>query len=283
MAYQSIQVSVDADIAHITLHRPDKRNAMNLDFWREFPEAIRDIENHCRARVIILSGEGSMFSSGMDLSVFMTPDSSLISGDPGRRSENLRRTVLQLQAIFTQLEETRIPVLAAVHGGCIGGALNLVCACDCRYATEDAYFSVKETRLGMTADLGVLQRLPHQLSEGLVRELAYTGRKLSAREALERGFINQLFPDKDRMLAHVMDIACQIVANSPLAVAGSKEMLNFSRDHSVTDSLKYMATWQSGMFQPNEMMKAFQANIQKQPADFDDLWPVTPPLSQDES
>ncbi len=279
MAYQSIHVHVESDIATITLNRPDKRNAMNLDFWREFPEAIDDIENNCKARVIVLSGEGQMFSSGMDLAVFMKPNSKLISGDPGRRNENLRRTVLQLQNIFNKLEQSRIPVLAAIHGGCIGGALNLVCACDCRYATDDAYFSLKETQLGMTADLGALQRLPHLIPEGLAREMAYTGRKVDANEALRTGLVNQLFSDKSSMMAYVTDIAQQITRNSPLAVSGSKEMLNYARDHSVTDSLNYMATWQSGMFQPGEMMKAFQAKVQKQPAEYEALWPVEPPLS----
>ncbi|MDB2384394.1 crotonase/enoyl-CoA hydratase family protein [Endozoicomonas sp.] len=279
MEYQSIRIHIEAGIATLTLNRPEKRNALNLDFWREFPDAIATIDNQSLARVIIINGEGSVFSSGMDLSVFMNPGSRLISGEHGRRSEDLRRTVLQLQNILNRLENARMPVLTAINGGCIGGALNLVCASDCRYATNDAYFSLKETQLGMTADLGALQRLPSLISGGLARELAYTGRKMSAKEALESGFVNQVFSDKKSMDEHVLAIAQQIAANSPLAVTGSKEMLNYARDHSVSDSLNYMATWQSGMFQPNEMMKTFQANVQKQPADYDDLWPVNPPLS----
>lgn len=282
MAYQSIRVSIDGDLAHLCLHRPKKLNAMNALFWKEFPQAIQDIEDNCRARAIILSGEGRMFCSGMDTSVFINPDPRLVSGDPGRRHENLRRTVLQLQALLTRLEEARIPVIAAIHGGCIGGGLNLVSACDFRYATEDAYFSLKEIQLGMTADLGALQRLPYQLPEGLVRELAYTGRKLSAREALAVGFINGLFPDQDSLLSHATDIARQIAENSPLAVAGCKEMLNFARDHSVADSLKYMATWQSGMFHPGEIMKALQARLHKQAANYEPLWPVQPPLPSED-
>lgn len=279
MADSFLDVQIDAGIATVSLNRPEKRNALNLDFWYSFPEIIRDIDNNSRARVIILKAQGSVFSAGMDLSIFMNCGNKLIQGEPGRRSENLRRTVKQLQAAINVLEECRIPVLGAIQGGCIGGAFNLVSACDCLYATNDAYFSLKETQLGMTADLGALQRLPYKMPEALVRELAFTGRKFPASEALQAGLLNAVVQDKQQLMTHVHQIAKQIAANSPLAVTGSKEMLNYARDHSVIDSLNYMATWQSGMFQPGEMMKAFQANSNNQPADYDELWPVEPPLS----
>ncbi len=279
MADSFLKVQIDAGIATVSLNRPEKRNALNLDFWYSFPEIIRDIDHNSRARVIILRAQGSVFSAGMDLGVFMCPGNKLIQGEPGRRSENLRRTVQQLQAVVSIIENCRLPVLGAIQGGCIGGAFNLVSACDCLYATDDAYFSVKETQLGMTADLGALQRLPYKMPEALLRELAFTGRKLPASEAHRVGLINAVVPDQQQLMAHVHQIAKQIADNSPLAVTGSKEMLNYARDHSVNDSLNYMATWQSGMFQPGEMMKAFQANMTKQPADYDELWPVEPPLS----
>lgn len=182
---------------------------------------------------------------------------------------------MQLQDTLSSLENIRLPVLAAIQGGCIGGALDLVCAADSRYCTEDAYFTIKETELGMTADVGTLQRLPKLMPEGVVRELAYTGRKFSAQEAKELGFVNALYADHDALVAGVMEIAAQIAANSPLAVTGCKEMLNYSRDHTVADSLKYMATWQAGMFRPTDMMKTFQAKAQKQTPGYDDLFPVT--------
>ncbi len=279
MDFKTLKLSIDKGIAHLELHRPDKLNAMNADSWKELPAAVRAIDHEASARVIVISGSGRMFCSGMDLSVFMKPSMQTMSGEEGRRKENFRRLVMQLQDTFTALEEIRIPVLTAVHSGCIGAGLNLVTAADCRYATEDAYFSVKETQLGMTADVGVLQRLPKLIPEGMARELAFTGRKMSAQEALNFGLVNALFSDKDSMLNAVMDIARQIAANSPLAIAGTKEMINFGRDHSVADSLKYMATWQSGMFQPNEMAKAFQASAQKIAPDYEELWPVKPPLS----
>ncbi|WP_336366351.1 crotonase/enoyl-CoA hydratase family protein [Marinobacter sp. C2H3] len=272
--YESFAVEVNNHIAHVQFCRPDALNTMNRAFWLELPRCVQDIEANTDARVIVLSSTGKHFSAGMDLSVFTDPKSVPMSGDPGRMAENLRRVVLQLQDTLTALENVRLPVLAAVQGGCIGGALDLVCAADSRYCTADAYFTIKETELGMTADVGTLQRLPKLMPEGVVRELAYTGRKFEAAEAHRLGFVNAVYDTQEAMLAGVMAIAAQIAANSPLAVTGCKEMIHFARDHSVADSLKYMATWQSGMFRPTDMMKSFQAKAQKQAPQYDDLFPV---------
>jgi enoyl-CoA hydratase len=216
----------------------------------------------------------------MDLAVFTSPNSIPMSGDPARMAENLRRAVLQLQQVFNVLEDVRIPVVAAIHGGCIGGAVDMISACDSRYCTEDAYFTIKETQLGMTADLGTMQRLPHLIPQGIMRELAYTGRNFSAQEAKEIGLVNKVYPTHEAMLDSVMEIAAQIAKQSPMAVAGCKEMINYSRDHSVADSLKYMATWQSGMFRPQDMMKCFAAKAQKADPAFDPLLPIKPLFSK---
>ncbi|PAV48882.1 enoyl-CoA hydratase [Pseudomonas sp. HAR-UPW-AIA-41] len=274
MTYKSFTVTLAEHIAHVQLSRPEALNSMNADFWVELPQCMRDIEASGEARVIVISSTGKHFSAGMDLGVFTNPKSVPMGGDPGRMAENLRRVVMQLQATLSSLEEVRLPVLAAIHGGCIGGALDMVCAADCRYATADAYFTIKETELGMTADVGTLQRLPKLIPQGVVRELAFTGRNFSAQEALALGLVNQVFDNQEAMLEGVMAIAAQIAKHSPLAVTGCKEMLNYSRDHSVADSLKYMATWQSGMFRPNDMMKTFQAKATKSQAQFDNLFPV---------
>jgi enoyl-CoA hydratase len=210
----------------------------------------------------------------MDLGVFSDTSTMPQSKDPSRMAEGLRRLVLQLQDSLSTLEEVRLPVLTAIQGGCIGGALDLVCASDSRYCTADAYFTIKETELGMTADVGTLQRLPKLIPAGIVKELAFTGRKFSAAEAQQFGLVNRVYDDQESMLVGVMEIAAQIAANSPLAVTGCKEMLNYSRDHTVEDSLKYMATWQAGMFRPNDMMKTFQAKAMKTQAEYDDLLPV---------
>ena len=274
MTYKSFTVTLAEHIAHVQLSRPEALNSMNADFWVELPQCMRDIEASGEARVIVISSTGKHFSAGMDLGVFTNPKSVPMGGDPGRMAENLRRVVMQLQATLSSLEEVRLPVLAAIHGGCIGGALDMVCAADCRYATADAYFTIKETELGMTADVGTLQRLPKLIPQGVVRELAFTGRNFSAQEALALGLVNQVFESQETMLDGVMAIAAQIAKHSPLAVTGCKEMLNYSRDHSVADSLKYMATWQSGMFRPHDMMKTFQAKATKSQAQFDNLFPV---------
>lgn len=272
--YESFNIEVKDHIAHVQFSRPEALNSMNKAFWLELPRCVHDIEANTDARVIVISSTGKHFSAGMDLGVFSDPKSVPMSGDPGRMAENLRRVVLQLQDTLSSLEKVRLPVLAAVHGGCIGGALDLVCAADSRYCTVDAYFTIKETELGMTADVGTLQRLPKLMPEGVVRELAYTGRKFGAEEAQRLGFVNTVYENQEAMLEGVMAIAAQIAANSPLAVTGCKEMINFSRDHSVEDSLKYMATWQAGMFRPGDMMKTFQAKAQKQAPTYDALFPV---------
>ena len=272
--YESFKIDVKDQIAHVQFSRPEAMNTMNKAFWLELPRCMQDIEANTDARVIVISSTGKHFSAGMDLGVFSDPKSVPMSGDPGRMAENLRRVVLQLQDTLTSLEKVRLPVLAAVHGGCIGGALDLVCAADSRYFTADAYFTIKETELGMTADVGTLQRLPKLMPQGVVRELAYTGRKFGAEEAQRLGFVNTVYDSQEAMLEGVMAIAAQIAAHAPLAVTGCKEMLNYSRDHSVEDSLRYMATWQAGMFRPTDMMKTFQAKAQKQTPVYDDLFPV---------
>lgn len=278
--FQSLSLDIDNKIAHIRLNCPDTLNTMTPAFWQELPAVLRRIDEEAAARVIVLSSTGKHFSAGMDLSVF-TGNALLGNNDPvtelGRKHENMRRTVLQLQRVFTLLERVRMPVLAAIQGGCIGGAVDMVTACDIRYCTADAFFSIEETKLGMTADLGTLQRLPRLIPEGLVRELAYTGRRLSADEAKTAGLVNQVYADQETMLAGVMATAAEIAARSPLAIAGCKEMILYSRDHSLEDSLNYMAVWQSGMFQPQtDMMETFVAKSERRAPQFDDLWPNKP-------
>mgnify|MGYP001304966913 FL=1 len=272
--YKSFNVTLENKVAHVQFSRPEAMNSMNKAFWLELPQCMRDIEVLTDTRVIVISSTGKHFSAGMDLGVFSDSSTMPQSKDPSRMAEGLRRLVLQLQATLSSLEEIRLPVLTAIHGGCIGGALDLVCAADSRYCTADAYFTIKETELGMTADVGTLQRLPKLIPAGIVKELAFTGRKFTAQEAQQFGLVNRVYDDQESMLVGVMEIAAQIAANSPLAVTGCKEMLNYSRDHSVEDSLKYMATWQAGMFRPNDMMKTFQAKAMKTQPEYDDLLPI---------
>jgi len=268
--YTCLKVSIVNNIAHIQLNRPKELNSMIPAFWYELPECVRVIDNNSLARVIVISSTGKHFSAGMDLSVFTNMGDSF-NEEAGRRAEQMRRGVLELQDAFNALEEIRLPVLAAVQGGAIGGAVDMLSACDSRYCTKDAFFCIKETQIGMTADVGTLQRLSHLMPHGLVRELAYTGRNMDSREAQETGFVNQIFADQNEMLAGVMAIATQIAGHSPLAVSGCKEMLNYSRDHTVTDSLNYMATWQSGMLQMTDVQEAMQATKEKRQPNFAEL------------
>ena len=274
MTYKSVTVTQAEHIAHVQLSRPEALNSMNADFWVELPQCMRDIEASGEARVIVISSTGKHFSAGMDLGVFSNPKSVPLGGDPGRLAENLRRVVLQLQATLSSLEEVRLPVLAAIHGGCIGGALDMVCAADCRYATADAYFTIKETELGMTADVGTLQRLPKLIPQGVVRELAFTGRNFSAQEALALGLVNQVFESQEAMLAGVMAIAAQIAKHSPLAVTGCKEMLNYSRDHSVAQALDHTVMMQAAILNGQDILSMVQSRMSGQPAAFKDLQPI---------
>lgn len=280
MSYSTLTVDINDNIAHIQLNRPNELNSMNIEFWQEFPNALKEIDQQAAARVIVLSATGKHFCAGMDINIF-TNGTFNSNVELGRKHENMARIVRQLQDTFSLLEQVRMPILVAVQGGCIGGALDMISACDIRYATDNAFFSIEETKLGITADLGTLQRLPYLIPSGLVREMAYTGRRLSAEEALNAGLVNALFPNHSALLAGVMDIARQIALNSPLAVTGCKTMLNYSRDHSLNDSLSHMAMWQSGMFQPqNDMQECFNAKADKRSPQFEQLCKITSTIAK---
>jgi enoyl-CoA hydratase len=278
MGYSCFDVEITDKVAHLRLNRPDELNTMVPAFWSELPQIVREIDDDGSARVIVLSSTGKHFSAGMDLSVFtggagLPGNEEPRTTEMGRTRARLRQTALLLQESFNALEKARQPVLAAVQGGCVGGAVDMVTACDCRYATADAFFVVQEINIGMTADVGTLQRLPKLIPEGVARELAYTGRRMPAARAKEVGLVNEVFDTQEAMLEAVMEIAREIAAKSPLAIWGTKEMVNYARDHSVADGLNYIATWQTGMFQPADMMESFAAKSEKRDPRFDDLLP----------
>lgn len=275
-AWTCFSVSIEDGVAHIQLNRPEALNAMNRAFWNELPAIVRDIDDNARARCIVISSTGKHFSAGMDLSVFTDGDSlnPLAQSDPQNAAESFRRHVHHLQGTFSCLDEARMPVIVAVQGGCIGGAVDLTSACDIRYAAADAFFVIQEINIGMTADVGTFPRLCKLIPEGWVRELAYTGRRLPAAKAREIGLVNEVFETHEALVEHALATAREIASKSPLAVAGSKVMINYARDHTIKDSLDYIATWQSGMFSPIHMMEAFQAKAQKRDAEFPDLLPL---------
>ena len=280
MTYRCFNVEIKDHIAHLQLKRGDELNTMVPEFWKELPEIVRDIDAGAKARVIVISSTGKHFSGGMDLSVFTSGNSAGTAAaaskeERGRTRANLRLSVLEIQETFNVLERARMPVLMAIQGGCVGGAVDFASACDCRYATEDAFFVIQEINIGMTADVGTFPRLCHLMPEGMVRELAYAGRRLPAQKALQLGLVNAVFPTQEAMLDHVMGLAKEIAGKSPLAVHGSKVMINYARDHTIADGLDYIATWQAGMYNPEtDMKESFMAKAEKRDAAFGDLLPL---------
>ena len=284
MGYTCFDVTEIDHVVHVQLNRPDSLNSMIPEFWSELPEIIRGVSDEGPARAIVISSTGKHFSAGMDLAVFTgggglsahaapRPNSSPRSKEEGRQRAHMRESAIALQESFTVLEKARMPVIAAVQGGCIGGAVDMVTACDMRYVSADAFFVIQEINIGMTADVGTLQRLPKLIPDAIVRELAYLGGRMPAQRAYEVGLVNGVFETHDALITGALDVAAQIATKSPLAIWGSKEMITYSRDHTVADSLTYIATWQSGMFQPADMMESFSARAEKRDPNFDDLLP----------
>lgn len=262
--YETLAVELEQQVATVFLNRPDKANSMSAAMWIELQHCFEWCDSEPDVRAVILAGNGKHFCAGLDLEMFgdLISDSS----DPARRAEAFRQNILKLQDNLTAIEKCRKPVLAAIHYTCIGGGVDLTCCCDMRYATEDAFFSIREIDIGMTADVGTLQRLPKIIPDGVARELAYTGRDMVAAEALEQGFVNRVFENRDVMLEEVTAIAREIACKSPLAIRGTKNMLLYSRDHTVADGLDHIATWNSGMFSEKDLQAGIQAQMKKRKA-----------------
>jgi len=270
MTFETITVEIKDHIAHVAFNRPDKLNAMNGTMFGEIGRAFRELDENPSVRAVILSGNGKHFTAGLDLK-----ESGAVlgatEGDPARIREKLRRHILWLQDCFTAIDTCRVPVISAVHGACIGAGVDVITACDIRLAAEDAYFTIQEINVGIVADVGTLQRAPHVLPFGIVKEMAYTGRKMLTDEALRLGFLNHVASDREGLHQLALRIAQEIASKSPLAVAGTKAVLNHARDHSVADGLDYVATWNSGMLLGEDLMKAATAALTRQSVDFDDL------------
>ena len=208
MEFETLKVTLDAHIATIRLNRPDKANAMNATMWQEIRQAFEWVDRTPEARVAVLQGEGKLFCAGIDLQMMMGIGPQIANECDGRMRESLRRMILDMQDTLTSLERCRKPVLAAIHGGCIGGGIDLVTCADMRYASADAFFTIKEIDIGMTADVGTLQRLPKLVGDGITRELAYTGRKMEAEEAKKhRPSVNRVFESREALYAGVQEIA----------------------------------------------------------------------------
>lgn len=262
MIYKSFKVGIENKIATVSFNRPEKSNALDVEAWNEMKAIFEAMHYNPEVRVIILTGEGKNFCAGIDLSVLMDIQ-QFDNGCPARSREKLRKFILHLQDCITAIEHCRKPVLAAIHQACIGGAVDIVSACDMRYCTDDAYFSIREVDLGLVADIGTLQRLPTILNPGLVAEMAYTGRNVYGEEAAKIGLVNRNFATREALLTEVIKIAETIAEKSPIVIRGTKEILLHKRDHSVNEGLEYVATWNAGMLFSNDIQEAFKAYMTK--------------------
>jgi len=278
MTLTCFTVDIRDNIAHIVLSRPEKLNSMNPAFWDELPQIVADIDDNARARVIVISSTGPHFTAGLDLDSFMASDSesadadkAAITPDPKRhriKGERFYQNVKRMQKTFNCLEDARVPVLVAIQGGCIGGGVDFATACDMRYASAEAFFTIYEINIGMTADVGTFPRLVKLIPEGIVKELAYTGRRMSAQEAKDVGLVNHVYETQADMLAGVMEIAKEIASKAPLAIYRCKRMINYSRDHNTADGLDYISIWNASMLQSEEMGEAISAKAEKRDGDF---------------
>lgn len=275
LRWESVQVQGpdSTGIATLTLNLPSRYNALNPLLFEEIPAAIRALDLDLAVRVIIVNGAGPHFCSGIDLSHFATTFGSNDSTPSclGRQKEKFRRDVKEMQDAFNAFEECRKPVIAAIHGGCIGGGIDMVTACDLRYCTEDAIFCVKEVDIAITADLGTLQRLPKLVGYGNAMELALTGRRFNGTEAKALGLVQGVFQSKAELDAHVHKLATQIAAKSPLAVTGTKTVLIKSRDMTVAQGLEYVGLWNAAMLVSDDLQEALQAQVQKRPPHYSKL------------
>ena len=275
MNYESFKYTSEEGVGHLILDKGEDLNKMTMNFWYELPRILDEIDKDASLRVLILSSTGKHFCAGMDLKNFGTlgndAEKKTNVPDKARIGESLYRVAKELQDMLSKLEKLRIPVLAGIQGGCIGGGLDLVTAADMRFASKDAFFCIQEVNIGMAADIGTLQRLPRVIPEGKVRELAYTGRRMPAEEALEAGLVNKVYDSHEEMVSGLKEMAAVIASKSPLAVYGTKAILNFSRDHTIAEGLEYNALWSGAMLPQEDMAEAMMSNIEKREPEFKDM------------
>jgi enoyl-CoA hydratase len=275
-----LSIERDGHVATLWLDRPEARNAMGPAFWSDLPLAMEELSEDRSVRAVVVAARGPHFSVGLDLKAMAGlltggDDAPVADGGGGGRSPSMasraaaaRPSIVRMQRSVSSVADCPKPVVAAVHGYCIGGGVDLVSACDIRVASADAVFSVRETRVAIVADLGSLQRLPRIIGKGHVAELALTGRDITAARAKEIGLVNDVLPDADAAVGAALRLAAEIAANSPLAVQGTKAVLRASEDRSVADGLDYVATWNAGFLASDDLTEAMTAFMEKRPPDF---------------
>ena len=272
--FNCLKLDVKNHVGNLVLSRPDELNTMSRDFWVELGEVLEVINKDSDIRVVVMSSTGKHFCAGMDLNAFTNgvdniPDDK--KPDHARIGEAVYRVAKELQEYISTLEKIRVPVIAAIHGGCIGGAVDMVTACDIRLASDDAFFCIQEINIGMAADVGTLQRLPKIIPDSKMREMAYTGRRMYAEEAKEAGLVSGTYGSQEELIEAANKLASEIASKSPVAIYGLKAVMNYSRDHNVNDSLEYNALWSGAMLSQKDMTEQMTANMEKRDATFNEL------------
>jgi enoyl-CoA hydratase len=273
MTAHCIDFRITDNVAHLVLNRPAAMNTLQPVLWREMTAVLEALQRDASARVLVISSTGKHFTAGMALDVFGNEADAGITLDEnsaGGRA-NITLQLDDMQQMFTLIEQLRMPVIAAIQGGCIGGGVDMICACDIRLASADAFFCIQEINIGMTADLGTLQRLPKLIPEGVVHEMAYTGRRLPAARALAVGLVNEVFDTQAAMVAAALQMAQEIAEKPPVAIWGSKQAIHYARDHSTHDALQQMGWLQSGVWQTGNLVEAFTAKQQGRKPVYADL------------
>ena len=260
-------------IAHLVLNRPASMNTMDPRFWRELDEVLTRLHRDGGCRALVISSTGKHFSAGMALETFGGAIAMDDRTPEGRAA--IYDLLTDMQSTFSKLETLRVPAIAAIQGGCIGGAVDMVTACCIRYATADAFFCIQEINIGMVADVGTLQRLPKLVPLGIVKELAYTGRRLPVARALGYGLVNEVFETQDAMIAAAMKCASEIAAKPPVAIWGSKQVIHYARDHPVEDALRQMGWVQGAIWSNSHVREAVAAMKEKRASGFPNLPALT--------
>ena len=278
--FKEIRIEKRGHIAEVILARPKKLNAMAPEFFTEIGEAFREIDADKDIRVALLWAEGRMFTAGLDLKSgagLLMPDSDQKDGDKGngvaqpseaKANQRLYRTIRDIQDCFTAIEQCNKPVIAAVHGKCVGGGVDLITACDIRLCTEDAQFAIFETKIAIVADVGTLQRITAIVGKGMAREMAFTGAFVNSKRAERSGLVNSVYADQESMLKAAREMAEEIAGNSPLAVQGAKIVLNYSDEHTVDEGLEYVAQWNSAFLRSGDLVEAVSAFAEKRKPEF---------------
>lgn len=266
MGHEHIEIERDGHVATLWLNRPAKLNAMSADMWRDIPAAMAEIDADDSARVVILAARGPAFTVGIDIELL----ASLQPGDGSRAESSMQlyRTIRDLQRTASCFSESPKPAIAAIHGYCLGGGMDLITACDIRVAARDATFSIRETRMGLVADVGTLQRLPAIVGPAHTAELAYTGKDIDAGRALAIGLINEVFPTVEATLEAARETALQIAENSPLVIRGIKKALAGNEGRTVDQALDIAAQWNAAFLISNDLTEAVSAYLEKRKPDF---------------